>query len=170
MKKTLRQMYVDDQRERRRLFGRDGSKSPSLSLIRELELHDAERLEALRAYQKGRALRTPEEYYFAAMLLQHGKGSGHFKEAHVLAQKSATGGYAPAYWLAAATLDRYLKSVGRRQKYGTQFYMGKGGVWKMWPYLKKTTDGERKKMGVESLRELKKFAHRLNRGSRKPAR
>ncbi len=138
-------LYLEDQRERKRVFGIHGTKTTNKKDIRELGRNDEKRLYELRAYLRSNTLKTGREFYVAAMLLQHGKKPAHYKKAHMYANASAKLGYTPALWLTAATLDRYLKSLGRQQKYGTQFYQDGKNHWKIWPYLKNTTDEERKK-------------------------
>jgi hypothetical protein len=63
------------------------------------------RLEALRA---AGALRTAEDHYHAAMLLQHGETLDDARRALELARRAAALGSAPARWLAAAADDRWL--------------------------------------------------------------
>lgn len=157
-------LYLQDQRERKRVFGIHGTKAADEEEIRKLERNDEKRLRELGLYLRSHALKKSRDLYAAAMLLQHGSKSSDYKKAHAYASASARLGYKPALWLTAATLDRYLKSLGRKQKYGTQFYQDKKHHWKLWPYLQKTTDEERKKYGVEPLNKLFDFAKKLNSG------
>ncbi len=43
-------------------------------------------------------------------------------------------GHKDAEWIAAATLDRYLQSIGQPQIYGTQYRFPNGGGVTMEPY------------------------------------
>jgi hypothetical protein len=54
-------------------------------------------------------LKTGEDYYHAAMLLQHSLRLADHWQAHRLAQRAVELGYRPARWLVAATLDRWLR-------------------------------------------------------------
>lgn len=63
-------------------------------------------------------------------------------------------------WLYAATLDRYLLSQGKKQKYGTQF-IKKGDVWEMAPFDNSITDAERAKYFVPPISDaLKVFTEK----------
>ena len=159
---TPHSLYQNDQRDRRRVFGASGIKFAPQSLIRELISHDEQRRKQLHDYLKRHALKTGQDYYYAAMLLQHGNNKKHYRKAYSFAKTSSRMGYKPAFWLTAATFDRYLKSLGRHQKYGTQFYIGRDGTWKIWPYSKRTTDEERRRFHVEPLKEMLAYAKRLN--------
>lgn len=162
MDSLLYKLYRQDQSERRKVFGRNGDKDASKEDIRRLERQDVQRQKILEAYLKKYLLKTAKEYYWVAMLFQHGKKVKDYQRAHRYAEKSRKLGYNPAAWLSAATLDRYLKSLGRRQKFGTQFHQRLDGEWRLWPILKRTTDQDRAKYGVESLELLLEFAKTLN--------
>lgn len=162
MDSLLYKLYRQDQSERRKVFGRDGDKDASKEDIRWLERQDIQRQKILEEYLKKYPLKTAEEYYWVAMLFQHGKKIKDYRKAHQYAEKSRRLGYKPAAWLSAATLDRYLKSFGRCQKFGTQYYQRRNGRWILWPVLKRTTDQERAQFGVEPLKELLAFEDRLN--------
>lgn len=66
-------------------------------------------------------VQTGEDYYYAAFVFQHGLKPEDYLYAHVLAMTAVQKGFAPAKWLCAATLDRYLRSVKQPQIFGTQF-------------------------------------------------
>jgi hypothetical protein len=57
--------------------------------------------------------------YHAALILQHGDCSTHFRRAYELAQAASSGGV-DATWLARAAWDRWQMSMGRPGAYGTQ--------------------------------------------------
>lgn len=61
--------------------------------------------------------------HYIAYLLQHGDGPKDFKVAHEYAKKAVDMGSRVTKWLYAATLDRYLISTGKLQRYGTQYRM-----------------------------------------------
>ena len=67
------------------------------------------------------ALKTGDDYYHAAMVFQHGNAADDHLLAHALSVAAAARGRGNAAWLAAATLDRYLQTIGRPQIYGTQY-------------------------------------------------
>lgn len=66
-------------------------------------------------------LRSGEDYYHAAFIFQHGSEPADYLKAHALAVIATARGKPSATWIAAATLDRYLQSIGQPQIYGTQF-------------------------------------------------
>lgn len=69
----------------------------------------------------------PGDQLKAAMVLQHGRDSTHYRLAHELAKAAfdgwvATPGWSKgeAEWLMKATYDRWMLSIGKPQVYGTQ--------------------------------------------------
>lgn len=82
---------------------------------------DALRRDQARALLKAGKLRTGEDFERAAFVLQHGTTSQDYLLAHHLAILALGKGNLRARWIAAATLDRYLHSIGQPQIYGTQF-------------------------------------------------
>ena len=74
-------------------------------------------------------LNSGDDYYYAAMVFQHGEVPADYLLAHVLAIAAQNRGRADANWIATATLDRYLQSIGQPQIMGTQFpYAPDGSV------------------------------------------
>lgn len=104
--------------------------------------------------QKGR-IRSSEELYFAAFILQHAQCNQLTKAANRLAELAVRRGDDKAKWLYAATLDRYLLSLGQPQKYGTQFTLQNGRKVLM-PVDPSTTDADRAKYNVPPLSEASK--------------
>ncbi len=99
---------------------------------RETVYHSPEAFAALKSRDQARAqktyellrsgsLKTAADLYHAAVVLQHGCAPSDFLAAHRLATLSAIMGHPVARWLSAASLDRYLMSLGLGQVYGTQF-------------------------------------------------
>jgi uncharacterized protein DUF6624 len=109
-------------------------------------------------------LKTATDYYNAAMIHQHGSTADDYLEARALAQRAFEMDPANdrAKWLTAASLDRYLRRVGKPQIYGTQFKKV-DGVWVLEPVDETAvTDADRAKLGVPSLAEQKKRAEEMN--------
>ncbi len=67
------------------------------------------------------ALGTGADYYHAAMILQHASTPNDYLLAHDLCVVAIGKGVDGAKWLAAASLDRFLTSIDRAQRFGTQF-------------------------------------------------
>ena len=77
-------------------------------------------------------LNSGDDYYHASFIFQHGSKKEDYLKAHALAVIAAARGKIGATWIAAATLDRYLQSIGQPQIYGTQF-SNKDGEWSQAP-------------------------------------
>lgn len=71
------------------------------------------------ALSEGR-LHTGADYYHAAMILHHGLQPDDYLLAHELCIIAIGEGEERAKWLAAASEDRFLRSIGRPQRFGTQ--------------------------------------------------
>jgi len=117
----LAYMYNTDQRDRVTLRLLNTSRDDA-RLARVLELRHAE------------SGWTPEEMLDAAIVLQHGHDSSHYRIAHQLAQTASEKGINTprwdqhsADWLARATYDRWMLSIGKPQVYGTQMEFTTGG-------------------------------------------
>jgi ribosomal 50S subunit-recycling heat shock protein len=107
---------------------------------------------AQRMVEQG-LIRTANDYFHAAMLLQHGEKLEHWRQARELAIKAAEMGHPRARYMAAAALDRWLMRQGKPQKYGTHSWPDKDG-WRVWNYDPATTDEERAEWDVPPLAEL----------------
>jgi hypothetical protein len=101
------------------------------------------------------ALHTPDDYRKAAFVFQHGAQPDDYLLAHSLAVIAVAKGDQGAAWIAAATLDRYLQSIGRPQIYGTQF-LGMGASTTQKPYNQELiSDALRIELGVPTLASQK---------------
>lgn len=83
---------------------------------------DRERRERVLEIVRAQQLTAADDYFHAALVLQHGDAPEHYLLAHVLATVAAFKGHKTGKWLSAAALDRYLASVKQDQFFGTQFY------------------------------------------------
>src|SRR5438270_13941734 len=108
----LRRMFEADQDLRRQ-----PPNSP-WALARMLRQDSRRRRRVKRLLTAG-AVRSPEDEYHAAMMLQHSLRLEDYWQAHTLASQAAEAGYGPARWLTAAAPDRWPLRQGRPQKYGT---------------------------------------------------
>jgi hypothetical protein len=103
------------------------------------------------------ALRTGNDFYHAAFVFQHGDKPNDFLIAHTLAVIAAARGNGDAPWIAAATLDRYLQSIGQKQIYGTQFTRAEHGSMTQEPYDRRLfSDALRAALGVPPLADQEK--------------
>jgi hypothetical protein len=113
---------------------------------------DAERRARGRQLLDAGELRSGTDFYRAAFIFQHGSTPDDFLLAHTLAVIAAARGRSDATWIASATLDRYLQSIGRRQIYGTQFQLPHGAPATQDPYDRLlVSDALRSALGVPSF-------------------
>ena len=109
---------------------------------------EARRARTLALLNSG-ALQSGEDFYHAAFLFQHGGDPNSYLMAHTLAVIAAARGRPDATWIAAATLDRYLQSIGQKQIYGTQFISHRGQSTTQEPYDRTlVSDALRQALGV----------------------
>jgi hypothetical protein len=106
-----------------------------------------ERVVAL--YARG-ALRSAQDYYYAALVLLYGDEVAHFDLARTFARRAATTGEARAWSVIAAAWDRALLARGRPQRFGTQF-IRESGRWSLGRIDPRVNDYERAFYGVPPL-------------------
>jgi hypothetical protein len=102
--------------------------------------HDDERRARVHELLHAEKIQAGQDFWFAAMVFQHGQIPEDYLLAHVLASTAVAKGNRNGLWLAAASLDRYLLSVGKKQIYGTQFDLEKGASWTQKNYDKDLLD------------------------------
>lgn len=127
-----------------------------------LRERDAARRRRLAELVEAGAVTEPEDLYDAAWLLNHGEEVAEVRAAHNLATRAADAGWAPARWLAAATLDRWLMYQGRPQHFGTQF-VPDGRRHRLWDLEPTTTDAERAAHDVPTLAEQQARTEQMTR-------
>lgn len=125
---------------------------------------DEERRRRVKAMLAAGDVKAADDYFHAAMVLQHGQGPEDYKLAHELALKASEldADHSSARWLAAAAKDRYLQSIGEPQIYGTQFRKV-DGKWTLEPIDESAvTDEERARWGVPPLASAKQREKEMN--------
>lgn len=100
---------------------RDFQKPPSSEEWVAIERGDTARREATGRLLAAGELHTGADFRQAAFVFQHGSTSDDYLLAHTLAIVAVARGDASASWIAAASMDRFLHSIGKPQIYGTQF-------------------------------------------------
>lgn len=110
------------------------------------------RIEVLDFIDNGE-IHSGRNLIYAAFIFQHGDCSEHYQLANQLAQLAMDAGYLDARWMYAASLDRYLMSIGELQKYGTQ-YTWVEGEYQLYPVDPTTTDEERAIYNVPPLSDI----------------
>lgn len=112
---------------------------------------------------------TPQDEFHAALVLVESDRAEDLDAAMLIALKAAEGGENRAFRVAAEAQDRLLVKRGQAQRYGTQFaWEAVNKMWRLYPIDPRTTDAERKAMGVPSLAELKQQEAQLNEKNRRP--
>ena len=108
-------------------------------------------------------LHEADDYFNAALILQHSDKTEDYAQAHQWCVKAVEldSELPSARWLAAATQDRWLMSQGKPQLYGTQFKKV-NGRWILWDVDPSVTDEERIRWEVPTLAEARKRAESMN--------
>jgi hypothetical protein len=146
----LKLMFQEDQRMR------SGGRLTSEERA-QIKRTDADRLLAVRQMIVADQLHTALDYRNASLILQHGRKSEDYLLAHTLAVIGSSKGDRTCNWLSAATLDRYLQSIGQPQIYGTQFKLPSPEQMTQEPYTTDlVTDALRKELGVPPLTDQRK--------------
>lgn len=117
----LARMFAEDQSDREPADGKEINWSV-------VSTRDQARRKRVLEMYRADELRTGEDLYHAAMILQHGYSPEDYLLAHELCV-TAVFAYADgsaawvdrAKWLAAASEDRFLNSIGRQQRFATQY-------------------------------------------------
>jgi hypothetical protein len=127
---------------------------------------DAARRARVYEIVKAGQLEASDDYFNAALVLQHGDKPEDYEMANKLAAKAAEidPNNRSAKWLAAAAKDRWLWATGKPQIYGTQFKKAQGSdTWTIDPIDEKAvTDEERTRQGVPTLAETRKRLEQMN--------
>jgi hypothetical protein len=110
----LEELHAADQKDRERVL----TSARDLAALKERDL--ARRREVLELITRGE-VNTQNDLYRGAVIFLHGAEPKDFLVAHRLAVMGAINGHRASRWLAAASLDRFLMSLGLPQTYGTQF-------------------------------------------------
>ncbi len=110
----LDDLFTADQKDREQVYS-------SAEAVDALKLRDAERRRELVEMIGQGTVNTSNDMYHAAVLFLHGTEPKEFLAAHRMATMASINGHRPSRWLAAASLDRFLMSIGLAQTYGTQF-------------------------------------------------
>jgi len=144
---TLEKLYLEDKKDRKLECDKDFNST-------EVDKRDGNRLRQVYKLIKSSKIDVSEIWncHYLALLLQHGNSSDDFKLAHKYAKKAVNMGSNVTKWLYAATLDRYLLSIGEKQKFGTQFDLS-GDEPKLAPYDDSITDLERADYGVAPIKK-----------------
>jgi len=119
------------------------------------DARDAARREAVRQIAQRGGLQTGADYAAAALVFQHGNTPADYQQANRYAEQAIDLGSERGRHLYALTRDRYLRSIGEPQQFGTQYRL-ESGTWQLvlQPYDPTTTDAERAHYNVPPLAQL----------------
>lgn len=119
--KQLSLLYEEDQKDRR---------SYVENKVLTLKEKDQQRKQRVYKIVKAIKLETEEDYFHAAIILQHGDMSEDYLLAYQLSLEAIKLNpyYDSVRWLAAAALDRYLLSINNPSLFGTQFLVTKNSI------------------------------------------
>jgi hypothetical protein len=151
----LARIFQEDQDDRKPgLHGIDWAK---------LKPRDDARLARIRELYASDALRTGADWFHAALILQHSNEADDYLLAHEMSVAAVALGHKEARWLTAASEDRFLRRIGRKQRFGTQYEPAdKPGSLELAPTEPQVTDALREVLGIQSLAEAKAAASQFD--------
>jgi hypothetical protein len=145
--KELKKMYDDDVKEKTEADWDDKE------VVAKINENDKKRKKRVDEIIAEGGLRVAADYHHVALIFQHGDTADDYKKANELAKKGMEMGDERSKWLYAATLDRWLVSQGKPQKYGTQFKKNERDDWDSGQIDPTTTDEERARFNVPPVSE-----------------
>jgi hypothetical protein len=155
-----------DNIELTRMFQEDqGDRQPGLHGIdwSVVKPRDDARLARARELYEAGALRTGADWWHAAMILQHSSEADDYLLAHEMSVAAAIKGEKNGPWLAAASEDRFLMKIGRKQRFGTQYEPSdEAGKFRLAATDPGVTDQLRAALNAPSLAEAKATASRFD--------
>lgn len=110
---AIHQLFVED--------GEDVTNGISKFSEEQLNARGNARRVKVKALLAAGELKTGEDFHEAAFIFQHADNTDNCLFAHILAMEAVLKGSDEAKWIEAATLDRYLQSIGQPQVFGTQY-------------------------------------------------
>lgn len=131
--------------------GEDGKVAMPTDIFERMSSGDRQRYERTLELFNAGALETGLDYYNAAFIFQHGGEPADYLRAHHAAVVSIAKGYDKSTWISAASLDRYLDSIGQEQIYGTQSTIRDGVEARKPTQAGVITDAERARLGVPPM-------------------
>lgn len=144
----LENLYYLDKKERLELSDID---------LKELKKQTSQRLLLVKKLLPNIDTKEIWNCHYLAYFFQHGETTKDYQKAHEYAKLAVDMGSNTTKWLYAATLDRWLVSQNKLQKFGTQFKKNKG-KWKQMPIDDSITNEERLEYGISPLnKSLQKF-------------
>ncbi|MCA9803016.1 MAG: hypothetical protein KC777_13690, partial [Cyanobacteria bacterium HKST-UBA02] len=152
-------MFEQDQCERQ-----EAANNPRPGQWEEISSHDREHRARVIELMNQNRLRSADDFYRAAMIMQHGDTPADFTLAHVFAMAAVQKGNKEAVWLSAASFDRLMQSANQPQVFATQYYKNANDPYVLKQPMKADmiTDYIRQAFNVPTLEESKKRLLELN--------
>jgi len=159
-----------DNEELQRLFEEDQSdRMPADGKAIDWQIvgpRDLARESRIKELYRGAQLKTGADYFHAAMVLQHGRSPEDYLLCHELCVVAIGKGEENAKWLAAASEDRFLMSIERPQRFGTQSRAdGPGASMRLYQVGEGVTDELRSELNVPPLAPAKAKETKTDQGS-----
>ena len=126
---------------------------------------DKARLARTKELYRQNQLITANDYYHAALILQHGNVPEDFLLAHEFCIVAISKGKNDKHtrWLAAASEDRFLMNIGRPQRFGTQYRAYPANApYTLYKVDEGVTDELRRQLSTPTLAEAKQREAELN--------
>ena len=123
----LLKLYNEDQK------ARDNWLTMTAAERDEIAKGDAARRKRVGEMLRAGEVKSAEDYERAAFVFQHGSEPSDYLLAHVLAMTAMAVEGGPGGWIATATLDRYLKSIGKPQIFGNDLAPNTESDWNLIP-------------------------------------
>jgi hypothetical protein len=124
---------------------------------------DDARLARTRELYAAGGLHTGADWWHAALILQHSSEADDYLLAHEMSVAAVVRGEENAKWLVAATEDRFLMKIGRKQRFGTQYEPGdEPGKYRLAATDAQVTDELRAVLNAPSLAEAKAAASQFD--------
>jgi hypothetical protein len=144
----LVRMFQEDQEDRKPgLHGIDWSA---------VKPRDDARLRRTRELYAAGEIRTGADWLHAGLILQHSSEPDDYLLAHEMCVAALAQGEMGAKWLVAATEDRFLMAIGRKQRFGTQYEpASEPGKFRLAPTDPQVTDELRAAVGAPPLADAK---------------
>jgi hypothetical protein len=118
----IKQIFLQDQYDRgNNPYAKPGEQQPKALPGAEIRRNDDAREARVKELLQQGLLHTGTDYYRAALVFQHSGNADGTLLAHVLAEVALSKGEPSGLWLSAATLDRYLVQIKKKQIFATQF-------------------------------------------------
>lgn len=124
---------------------------------------DRARRARVRALLDAGRVRTPNDFFRAGVVFQHGDEASDYALAHELAMVALAKGHPQGAWLAAASWDRFLLiGLERPQRIGTNTTRDADGRWTLEPIDADVPDVVRTALGRKPLDERRRDVARMN--------